>query len=139
MADISDLVARLASHFGCEPTTEEDGTVTVEIETSEGEPVPISVYADEIDEGPAVGGQVVMMRAAAGEDLDDLDRDDLLELLMASSATWFGRLYLEEDTASLVAEAALPLTGLRFEDLLQAAREVADLADACLAAVDEED
>lgn len=125
MQDIRVWAEALARRMGVEPVLEEDQTYTVAVESSEGEVVLITLYGDEVDEGPAKGAGVLMMRAAAGEGNDDADLQDLL---MAGAGTWFARVYFEAESDAYVAEAALPLVGLTEPMLEQAAVEVADLS-----------
>jgi hypothetical protein len=142
MSEVRELVEQLAARFSSEPVTEEDGTFTVEAETPDGERVPVSVYGETVDDGPAKGTDVIMMRASAGEEIEVIeDLADPLEVLALGASTWFARLYYEPETTSLVAEAALPLAALRFEEALQAIIEVAELAVAGndLVAGDDED
>ena len=125
MQDIRVWAEALGRRMGTEPVLEEDQTYTVGVEAPEGEPVPVTMYGDEIDEGPAAGAPVLMLRAAAGEANEEAD---LQELLIVGSGTWFARVYFEAESDSYVAEAALPMVGLTEAMLEQAALEVAELS-----------
>ncbi|MBI5831446.1 MAG: hypothetical protein HZB16_03940 [Armatimonadetes bacterium] len=125
MQDIRVWAEALGRRMGNDPVLEEDQTYTVGVEVPEGERVLVTLYGDEIDEGPAMGAPVLMMRAAAGGSNEEAD---LQELLIVGAGTWFARLYFEAETDSYVAEAALPMVGLTEAMLEQAAIEVAELS-----------
>lgn len=132
MQDIRVWAEALGRRMGTEPVLEDDQTWTVGVEAPEGERVLVTLYGDDIDEGPAAGSPVLMMRAAAGE--SDADAD-LQELLLVGAGTWFARLYFEAETDTYVAEAALPMAGMTEAMLEQAAIEVAELSLAAYAVV----
>jgi hypothetical protein len=134
--ELRDVVDALSARFGSEAVAEEDGTFTVEVETDDGDRVLVSVYTDDIEDGPAGGLTVLMLRASAGEEIDAVE--DPLALLEAASTTWFTRTYFESETTSLVAEAALPLDGISVPLVECAAQEVAELAVSVLDLVGEE-
>lgn len=125
MQDIKVWAEALGRRMGTDPVLEEDETYTVPVEAPDGDHVPVTLYGDEISEGPAAGAAVLMLRAAAGEFTEDAD---LPELLVVGAETWFARLYLEHETDSFVAEAALPMAGLTEAILEHAAAEVAELS-----------
>lgn len=139
MADIRKWAEALADRLKAELDTEEDGTYTVLLGGDDDDfEFPITLYAEDLDDGPAEGRTVVLLRAAAG-DLADTDDPDLAGLLRVSAHTWFARLYLEEETDSFVVEAALPFDGLSEDLLEQAAHEVIELAMAADDVLDEDD
>lgn len=138
MADIRKWAEALAERLKAELDTEEDGTYTVLLAAEDDYEFPITLYAEELDDGPADGRTVVLLRAAAG-DLEDSDDSDLAGLLRVSAHTWFARLYLEEETDSFVVEAALPFDGLTEDLLEQAAHEVIELAMAADDVLDDDD
>lgn len=134
MQDVREWAEILARRVGAEVHAEEDQTYTIDIpldseDDDEGDGVvitlPVTLYADSVEDDAVPPVSVIMLRAAAGDNVENLD---LEEMLAVSSGTWFARLYLEAETDSFVAEAALPLDGLTDVMLEYAAREVADLA-----------
>jgi len=141
MADIAELAQRVAEELEGECRVEEDGTYTILCE-DEGEPLPEAVvYADAIEDGPAAGTELFMVRAAAFEVQPE---QDFAEQLLAEEAapTWFARVYIDADEGQpsmLVAEAALPLTGLSTELAALVVAEVIELAGSAQEFVAEED
>lgn len=132
--EVQEMAEALARRWGAEPEAEDDGTFTVDVETGEGDRVLVSVYADEVPEDPARGAQVLMMRAQAGEEVDTSDGLRLLEL---PASSWLARLYYEADSLLLYAEAALPLEPFREDLAVLALEEVAGLAVAAAALLED--
>lgn len=129
MADVAELAKQLAAELGGECRAEEDGTYTLFI-TSDGEPaMALTLYQDTVDDGPAQGSELLMIRALAG----GLEESIETFLLEDACSTWFARAYLEEDEEDddappeVIIEAGLPLAGLTLPVAHQAVIEVIDL------------
>ena len=129
MADIAAIVQAIATELGGDQATpEEDGTYTLPV-AEDGEVVAlVTIYADEVEDGPAKGQGILMVRAIAGE----LDESIETFLLEDAGSTWFARAYLEQESEEarpeIILEAGLPLDGLSAKIAAQAVVEVVDLA-----------
>lgn len=138
MATVAELVEALAGRLDCPWHVEpDDETYTLEVE-EDGEPVPITIYADAVggddtDAEASAGVEVLVLRARAAEGEDEAD---FVPLFRAVSGCWFARAYFEtpedEDDVAVVvmAEAALPLQGLAIDIAAMAVDEVVALATA---------
>jgi len=144
MADIASIVEQVAAELGGQCIAEEDGTwsLTVLGEDEDEVVALVTLYADKVDDGPAEGTELLMIRAAAGE------LDESIETFLAeeASGTWFARVYLEDDEEAsrpvIIVEAGLPTEGLTQAVANHAVLEVIDLIvnaqDFVLEADDEE-
>ncbi|NUP99663.1 MAG: hypothetical protein HUU35_07405 [Armatimonadetes bacterium] len=129
MADLADLIGRIATELGGDAQPEEDGTYTLQVMDDEEEVIAlVSLYQETIDDGPATGTDLLVMRANAGELAESVQA----YLIEEASTTWFARVYLEEDEdfagPVIIVEAALPLTTTSTEVAVHAILEVVDLA-----------
>jgi hypothetical protein len=141
MADIAKLAQQVAEELEGECRAEDDGTYTIVVDDGETMMPDAVLYADAIEDGPAAGTELLVVRAAAVE----LEPDqEFLELLLADEAatTWFARTYLDTDEGQptmLVAEAAIPLAGLSLELAALVVAEVIELADSARDLAEDED
>lgn len=132
MADIAELAQQIADELDGECRPDEDDMFAIICEDDDGEPLPEAVlYADAIEDGPARGTALLVVRAAATEVTPG---QDFLEALLADEAatTWFARVYIDVDEGQptmLVAEAACPLDQLSVELAALVVAEVIELAD----------
>lgn len=123
MSEIGELVAQVAEQLEATVTENEDETWTLDVPLSGILRALVTVYVDDVDVGPAGGRQVFVARAATeGE-----EQPDPVRVLAEASDTWYARVYVEEEPATAVAEAALPWEGLALADAAHAVYEVAHL------------
>ncbi|MCC7493078.1 MAG: hypothetical protein IT204_12040 [Fimbriimonadaceae bacterium] len=132
MADVTGLVKEIAERLGGSAQQEEDDTWSLEILDGEEVVSQVTIYSDRIDEGPAEGRELLVVRAAAGE------LEESIETFLAEEAagTWFSRVYLEDDGDGdgdgrpvVIVEAAMPLEGLSVALAHHAVLEVVDLVE----------
>lgn len=129
----ADVIRSIAETLEVTAESESDGTWTLPVTLSddlvdggEADAILVSLYTESIDWGPALGAEVLLARATVGE----LDESDPLGILHEGGASWFARLYVDEESR-LISEAALPLTAPQ-DCLVQMIQEVADLCGALL-------
>lgn len=142
---LDELAAALADEMGAEYELEDDGTYTLAVPADDDSESLVSVYLETLEEGPAEGSEVLVIRAAT-EGRDGPAPTGVLGTLMAqasgeiggfdprgllddAAACWFTRVYLEDEPTRAVAEAALPFDGLQREHACHALAEVVDLAE----------